>query len=99
VLYRKSTIHGFNPLSFGFIFTVPAAERRAFGSQDMGVVSQSIQQGSGELGDTAAAGAILDRFLHHAEVIRLQGRSYRMYNRRELLNKQQPEEALTGQTK
>jgi hypothetical protein len=23
------------------------------------------------LGDTAAAGAILDRFLHHAEVIRL----------------------------
>ncbi|MBM4431528.1 MAG: ATP-binding protein, partial [Chloroflexi bacterium] len=44
------------------------------------------------LGDTAAAGAILDRFLHHAEVIRLQGRSYRMYNRRELLSKQQPEE-------
>ena len=50
------------------------------------------------LGDTAAAGAILDRFLHHAEVIRLQGRSYRMYNRRELLSKQ-PEEVLTGQTK
>jgi DNA replication protein DnaC len=51
------------------------------------------------LGDTAAAGAILDRFLHHAEVIRLQGRSYRMYNRRELLSKQQPQEVLTGQTK
>jgi DNA replication protein DnaC len=51
------------------------------------------------LGDTAAAGAILDRFLHHAEVIRLQGRSYRMHNRRELLSKQQPEEALTGHTK
>ncbi len=50
------------------------------------------------LGDTAAAGAILDRFLHHAEVIRLQGRSYRMYNRKELRSKQ-PEEALTGQTK
>lgn len=37
------------------------------------------------LGDTATAGAILDRFLHHAEVVRLQGRSYRMQNRRELL--------------
>ena len=46
------------------------------------------------LGDTAAAGAILDRFLHHAEVIRLQGRSYRMHNRRELRTKQ-AETALT----
>jgi DNA replication protein DnaC len=51
------------------------------------------------LGDTAAAGAILDRFLHHAEIIRLQGKSYRMYNRRELLSKQQPEKVLTEQTK
>ena len=49
------------------------------------------------LGDTAAAGAILDRFLHHAEVIRLQGSSYRMHNRRELRSKQ-ADEALTGQT-
>jgi len=47
------------------------------------------------LGDTAAAGAILDRFLHHAKVIRLQGRSYRMHNRRELRSKQ-TEEPLTG---
>jgi DNA replication protein DnaC len=36
------------------------------------------------LGDTAAAGAILDRFLHHAEVIKLEGRSYRMHDRKEL---------------
>ena len=50
------------------------------------------------LGDTAAAGAILDRFLHHAEVIRLQGRSYRMHNRGELRSKQ-AEQALTGETK
>jgi DNA replication protein DnaC len=49
------------------------------------------------LGDTAAAGAILDRFLHHAEVIRLQGKSYRMHNRRELRGKQ-GQEPLTGQT-
>lgn len=34
------------------------------------------------LGDTAAAGAILDRFLHHAEIIQLAGaRSYRMHER------------------
>ena len=46
------------------------------------------------LGDTATAGAILDRFLHHAEVIRLQGRSYRMQNRRELQRKNK-EDALT----
>ena len=46
------------------------------------------------LGDTATAGAILDRFLHHAEVIPLQGRSYRMQNRRELQRKNK-EDALT----
>jgi hypothetical protein len=33
-------------------------------------------------GHTAAAGAILDRFLHHAEIIQLAGaRSYRMHER------------------
>ncbi len=49
------------------------------------------------MGNTAAAGAILDRFLHHAEVIRLQGRSYRMHARRELRSKQ-TNETLTGKT-
>ena len=33
------------------------------------------------LGDTAAAGAMLDRFLHHAEIVQLKGRSYRMHDR------------------
>jgi len=33
------------------------------------------------LGDNAAAGAILDRFLHHAEIIRLTGASRRMFDR------------------
>jgi DNA replication protein DnaC len=33
------------------------------------------------LGDTAAAGAMLDRFLHHAEIIQLKGRSFRMHDR------------------
>jgi hypothetical protein len=36
------------------------------------------------LGDTATAGAILDRFLHHAEIVQLKGRSYPMQNRRDL---------------
>jgi len=44
------------------------------------------------LGDVAAAGAVLDRFLHHAEIIRLQGKSYRMFNRRELRSKQAQEQ-------
>lgn len=34
------------------------------------------------LGDTAAAGAILDRFLHHGEVIKITGKSYRIHSRR-----------------
>jgi DNA replication protein DnaC len=37
------------------------------------------------LGDNAAAGVILDRFLHHAEIIKLDGKSYRMHDRREQL--------------
>ena len=35
------------------------------------------------LSDTAAAGALLDRFLHHAEIIRLQGRSWRLHDRQQ----------------
>lgn len=35
------------------------------------------------LGDNAAAGVILDRFLHHAEIIKLDGKSYRMHDRKE----------------
>jgi DNA replication protein DnaC len=33
------------------------------------------------LGDVPAAGAILDRFLHHAEVVPMQGRSHRLATR------------------
>jgi DNA replication protein DnaC len=33
------------------------------------------------LGDNVAAGVLLDRFLHHAELIQLQGRSYRIHDR------------------
>jgi DNA replication protein DnaC len=44
------------------------------------------------LGDNAAAGAILDRFLHHAEIIKLQGRSHRMHDRQQ----QRRADALTA---
>ncbi|MDP2934898.1 MAG: ATP-binding protein [Dehalococcoidia bacterium] len=47
----------------------------------------------------AAAGAILDRFLHHAKVVRLQGRSYRMQHRRETELRDQDAKPLTGETK
>ena len=33
------------------------------------------------IGDVASASAILDRFLHHAELIQITGRSYRLENR------------------
>lgn len=33
------------------------------------------------LGDAATAGKILDRFMHHAQVVQLQGRCYRMHCR------------------
>ena len=33
------------------------------------------------IGDVASATAILDRFLHHAELIQITGRSYRLGNR------------------
>lgn len=41
------------------------------------------------LGDVPSASAILDRFLHHAEIITFQGRSYRLRNR--LSDDSQPE--------
>src|SRR5690606_11157937 len=55
------------------------------------------------VGDVPAASAILDRFLHHAEVINISGRSYRLRNRRvaEEAPADGPEEAnqLSGRTK
>jgi DNA replication protein DnaC len=51
------------------------------------------------LGDTAAAGAILDRFLHHAEIIKLEGRSYRMYDRKEIRKGALETKPLTEETK
>jgi DNA replication protein DnaC len=44
------------------------------------------------LGDNSATGVILDRFLHHAEIIKLGGKSCCMHDRREQLK------SLTDQT-
>jgi len=43
--------------------------------------NRPIEEWGKLLGDVPAAGAILDRFLHHAEVIPMQGRSYRLGER------------------
>ena len=47
------------------------------------------------LGDNTAAGVILDRFLHHAEIIQLEGKSYRMHDRREQLKQTNSNPVLT----
>lgn len=56
------------------------------------------------LGDVPSASAILDRFLHHAEIVTFQGRSYRLRNRLgddsgpalELVANSKPASAPTG---
>ena len=35
------------------------------------------------IGDTPSATAILDRFMHHAEILKFTGRSYRLNDRQE----------------
>jgi hypothetical protein len=39
------------------------------------------------LGDNVAAGVLLDRFLHHAEIVQLLGRSYRIHDRQQRAGK------------
>jgi DNA replication protein DnaC len=55
------------------------------------------------LGDVPSAAAILDRFLHHAEVIQITGRSYRLRSReadtRESSNRSKPANAPIGSPK
>jgi len=48
------------------------------------------------LGDVATATAILDRFLHHAEIITITGKSYRLRDRSK---NSKPAKALTGSKK
>jgi len=45
--------------------------------------NRPIEEWGKLIGDIPAAGAILDRFLHHAEVIAIQGKSYRLKDKAE----------------
>jgi len=52
--------------------------RRYENRSTMMTSNRPIEEWGKLIGDTPAAGAILDRFLHHAEVIAIKGRSYRL---------------------
>lgn len=43
--------------------------------------NRPIEEWGKLLGDVPAATAILDRFLHHAEIIQITGKSYRLKDR------------------
>ena len=43
--------------------------------------SRHVEDFGEVLGDNVAAGVLLDRFLHHAVVVQLTGRSFRLYER------------------
>jgi len=49
--------------------------------------NRPIEDFGAVLGDNVAAGVLLDRFLHHAEIVQLQGRSYRIHDRQQRLAK------------
>lgn len=52
------------------------------------------------IGDVPSATAILDRFLHHAEIIRITGKSYRLRNQTNTaVQDSKPTKAPTGSTK
>ena len=45
--------------------------------------NRPIEDFGAVLGDNVAAGVLLDRFLHHAEIVQLTGRSYRIHDRQQ----------------
>lgn len=55
--------------------------------------NRPIEEWGKLIGDVPAATAILDRFLHHAEIINISGRSYRLQNRMESTSKHEKESA------
>ena len=46
--------------------------------------NRPIEEWGKLLGDVPSATAILDRFLHHAEIIAIEGQSYRLANRQRM---------------
>jgi len=59
-----------------FLFEV--VMRRYENRSTMMTSNRPVEEWGKLIGDVPAAGAILDRFLHHAEIIPVQGRSYRL---------------------
>mgnify|MGYP002640914027 CR=1 FL=1 len=53
--------------------------------------NRPIEEWGQLVGDVPAAGAILDRFLHHAEVVTMQGKSHRLKERAETTAKKEVE--------
>ena len=55
--------------------------------------NRPIEEWGKLVGDVPAATAILDRFLHHAEIIHITGRSYRLKDRatKDLVDKKSKE--------
>ncbi len=53
--------------------------------------NRPIEEWGKLIGDVPAAGAILDRFLHHAEMFSITGKSYRLKNKSEKLEKENVE--------
>ncbi len=49
--------------------------------------NRPIEDFGAVLGDNVAAGILLDRFLHHAEIVQLQGRSHRIHDRQQRATK------------
>ena len=45
--------------------------------------NRPIEDFGAVLGDNVAAGILLDRFFHHAEIVQLQGRSHRIHERQQ----------------
>jgi len=58
--------------------------------------NRPIEDFGAVLGDNVAAGVLLDRFLHHAEIVQLQGRSYRIHDRQQRVSKSNT--SLSGPT-
>jgi DNA replication protein DnaC len=49
--------------------------------------NRPIEDFGAVLGDNVAASVLLDRFLHHAEIVQLLGRSYRIHDRQQRAGK------------
>lgn len=57
--------------------------------------NRPIEDFGAVLGDNVAAGILLDRFLHHAEIVQLQGRSHRIHERQQRAAKEKETSSIS----